>query len=113
MTCNVDKQCDNYKEYNFCPIKHGDTFPETSIRVFKRDEDDVETPIDILAAEMRLYKYGKEDVVLVTTLPESGVVVIKSFNTDILSKTTYTYKLKLTLATGRVVSWISGTLPIE
>ena len=113
MTCNVETQCDNYKEHNFCHIKQGDTFPETSIRVFKRDDASVETPIDILAAEMRLYKYGKEDVVLSTSLPSSGVVVIDSFNTDVLSKTTYTYKLKLTLSTGRVVSWISGTLPIE
>lgn len=43
MTCSVEKQCDNYKEHNFCPIKRGDTFPETSIRVFKRDDVGVET----------------------------------------------------------------------
>ena len=113
MTCNIDKQCDNYKEYNFCPIKQGDTFPETQIRVFKRDDAGVETPIDILSAEMQLYKYGVKDITLSTNIPSDGVVVISSFNTEILSKTKYSYILRLTLSNGRVVSWISGTLPIE
>ena len=113
MTCAVDKQCDNYKEHNFCPIKQGDTFPETQIRVFKRDDVGVETPIGILSAEMQLYKYGVKDITLTTSIPSDGVVVISSFSTEILSKTKYTYTLRLTLSTGRVVSWISGTLPIE
>lgn len=113
MTCTVHKRCDNYKEYNFCPIKQGDTFPETKIRVFKRDNVVGVTPIGILSAEMQLYKYGVKDITLPTNIPSEGIVIISSFNTEILTKAKYTYTLRLTLSNERVVSWISGTLPIE
>lgn len=113
MTCTVHKRCDNYKEYNFCPIKQGDTFPETQVRVFKRDGAGVETPIDIVSSEMQLYKYGIKNIALPTNIPSDGVVIIKPFNTELLSKTKYTYQLRLTLSDGRVVSWIGGTLTIQ
>lgn len=113
MKCTVDKRCDNYQEYNFCPIKQGDTFPETQVRVFKRDGAGVETPVSIIRSEMQLYKYGVNNITLPTNIPSEGVVVIKSFNTEILSKAKYTYSLRLTLSDERVVSWIGGILTIQ
>lgn len=109
MSCD-DSGCNTYKVYNFCPVKLGDTFPRTVITATVGDT--VKIPLIISEVVMQLYKYGREDIIIPTSIIGDGVVEIGSVDTSTWDKTTYQYQLKFTLDSGKVVSFLSGVVKI-
>lgn len=98
-------------EFNFDPIKRGDTFPEHVLRVNFDGQ-----PADLTNAQLKMHvKYSPNSPIMKDLEPYvsgEGQITIPSFNVE-LQPGTYLYDLEITLRDGFRHTYIEGKFPVE